>query len=149
MFKITEVRIHLIQNDPRLLAFADVIMDDCFIIHDLKVVRGNDRLFINMPSRRVTDRCYRCNKPNAVMSRFCNWCGAEQGDRRPPRDENGYNKSHFDICHPITRDCRDIIAEAVLGEYDRQINPVPPAPPERLFGYGIEIDEYEERCAYE
>lgn len=149
MFKITEIKIHLIQTDPKLLAFADVVLDGCFKIHDLKVLKGDGRVFVNMPSRRITDRCHACNKSNAVMARFCSWCGAALPDRRPPRDENGHNQAHFDICHPVTRDCREMIEAAVLSAYGRVVNPKPLTPIGQLDSYGVELEEYEGHCAYE
>jgi stage V sporulation protein G len=58
MLEITEIRIALYQNDDRLMAFADVTLNDSFVIRGLKIIRGkgrDKRLFVAMPSRRRPD----------------------------------------------------------------------------------------------
>lgn len=56
--EITEVRISL-RNDEKLKAFATVTFDDCFIVRDLKVINGNNGLFIAMPSRKRRDGTFK------------------------------------------------------------------------------------------
>lgn len=56
--EITGVRIFL-RNDEKLKGFATVTFDDCFIIRDLKVINGNNGLFIAMPSRKRKDGTFR------------------------------------------------------------------------------------------
>ncbi|MBN1825119.1 MAG: septation regulator SpoVG [Candidatus Eisenbacteria bacterium] len=55
--EITEVRV-TIRPDDRLKAFASVTFDDCFVVHGLKVIEGNNGLFVAMPSRRRSDGTY-------------------------------------------------------------------------------------------
>ena len=57
---ITEINIRLIKNDDsKLKAIASLTIDDCFVIHDIKVINNNDGLFIAMPSRKASDGEYR------------------------------------------------------------------------------------------
>ena len=56
--EITGVRIFL-RNDEKLKGFATITFDDCFIIRDLKVINGNNGLFIAMPSRKRKDGTFR------------------------------------------------------------------------------------------
>jgi stage V sporulation protein G len=49
--KITDVKVFLVDED-KLRAFVSIILDGCFMINDIKVIRGLDGLFISMPSRR-------------------------------------------------------------------------------------------------
>ncbi len=56
--EITEVRISL-RNDEKLKAFATVTFDNCFIVRDLKVINGNNGLFIAMPSRKRRDGTFK------------------------------------------------------------------------------------------
>lgn len=49
--KITDVKVYLVDED-KLRAFVSIILDDCFMINDIKVIRGRDGMFISMPSRR-------------------------------------------------------------------------------------------------
>ena len=50
--KITSVKITIVPNEERLKAYASITFDDCFVVHDLKVIRTNDKLFVAMPSKR-------------------------------------------------------------------------------------------------
>lgn len=56
--EITEVRIHL-RNEQRLKAFATVTFDNIFVIHNMKVINGNNGLIVCMPSRKIKDGGYR------------------------------------------------------------------------------------------
>ncbi len=55
---ITEVRIHL-RNEDRLKAFATVTFDSAFVVHNMKVVSGNNGLIVCMPSRKIKDGSYK------------------------------------------------------------------------------------------
>jgi len=50
--KITSVKITIVPNEARLKAYASITLDDCFVVHDLKVINTDDKLFIAMPSKR-------------------------------------------------------------------------------------------------
>ena len=53
---ISEVRIRFVKkDDSKLKAVASITIDDCFVIHDIKVIDGTDGLFIAMPSRKTSD----------------------------------------------------------------------------------------------
>lgn len=49
--QITEVKVFPISED-KLKAFVSVVFDGCFMVNDIKVIRGRDGLFISMPSRK-------------------------------------------------------------------------------------------------
>lgn len=49
---ITNIRIRKMLDDGRLRAVVSVTVDDMLAVHDVKVVQGDDRLFVAMPSRR-------------------------------------------------------------------------------------------------
>ena len=54
--KISDVRIRFVKKDlSKLKAVASVTFDDCFVVHDIKVLSGSGGLFIAMPSRRTSD----------------------------------------------------------------------------------------------
>lgn len=58
--KITEVKIRLVsKGNDRLKAAASVVFDDCFVIHDIKIIDGKPGLFIAMPSRKTPDGEYK------------------------------------------------------------------------------------------
>ena len=61
---ITEVRIRLVKKDEgKMRAVASITIDDCFVIHDIKIIRGNrgdgEDCFIAMPSKKAVDGEYR------------------------------------------------------------------------------------------
>ena len=59
MLNITEVRINKIENDEKLRAFASLVIDDCFLVGDLRVVEGEDGYFVAMPSKRKRDGSFK------------------------------------------------------------------------------------------
>ncbi len=49
--KITEVKVFPV-SEEKLKAFVSIVLDGCFMVNDIKVIRGKDGLFISMPSRK-------------------------------------------------------------------------------------------------
>ena len=49
--EITEVKVFPIREE-KLKAFVSIVFDSCFMVNDIKVIRGKDGLFISMPSRK-------------------------------------------------------------------------------------------------
>ena len=49
--RVTEVKVFPVA-DEKLKAFVSVVLDDCFMINDIKIIEGKDGCFISMPSRR-------------------------------------------------------------------------------------------------
>jgi stage V sporulation protein G len=43
------------REEDRLKAFVTVTFDNCFIVRDLKIIRGNRDLFVAMPSKKKKD----------------------------------------------------------------------------------------------
>lgn len=57
---ITDVRVRLIKKDEgKFRAVASIVLDDMFVIHDIKIIEGQDGNFIAMPSRKTPDGEYR------------------------------------------------------------------------------------------
>ena len=55
---ITDVKVFLRPADP-LKAFANIVIDDAFIIKNIKVIEGKNGLFIAMPSQKNKNGEYR------------------------------------------------------------------------------------------
>jgi stage V sporulation protein G len=53
--KITDVRLKKVDGHNRLKAIASVTIDDCFVIHELRIIEGDNGLFIAMPSRKLPE----------------------------------------------------------------------------------------------
>ena len=57
---ITDVRVRLVKKeDSKLKSVASVTFDDCFVVHDIKVIEGNEGFFIAMPSRKTGEGEYK------------------------------------------------------------------------------------------
>ena len=56
--EVTEVRIFPVQEE-RLKAYVAITFDNCFVVRDLKVISGNNGLFVAMPSKKRKDGTYR------------------------------------------------------------------------------------------
>ena len=53
---ITDIRIRILKNkESKIKASASITIDDCFVVHDIKVIEGNDGPFISMPSRKTNE----------------------------------------------------------------------------------------------
>ena len=52
---ITDIRVRRINAEGRMKAVVSVTFDDAFVVHDIKVIEGQDKLFIAMPSRKTQD----------------------------------------------------------------------------------------------
>jgi stage V sporulation protein G len=48
---ITEVKVHPVDQD-KLKAYVSIVLDDCFLVSDIKVISGPTGLFVSMPSKR-------------------------------------------------------------------------------------------------
>ena len=56
---ITDIKIRKIIPDGRLRAIISITVDDMLAIHDIKVVQGDERLFVAMPSRKDENGVFR------------------------------------------------------------------------------------------
>ena len=85
--KITSVNVRVTEKeDSRMKGIASILLDDCFAIHDIRIIEGDKGLFIAMPSRKTPNGEYR------------------------------------DIAHPITPECRKMFEDAILEEYNNELN---------------------------
>ena len=56
---ITDVKVFPVsKQDEKLKAFATITIDSCFVVRGMKVIRGNNGLFVAMPSRKKSDGTY-------------------------------------------------------------------------------------------
>ena len=85
--EITDIRVKKILTDStaesKMRAVVSVTFDDSFVVHDIKIIDGQDKLFTAMPSRKTQEGEYK------------------------------------DIAHPINRDMRLRLEEAILAEYQK------------------------------
>ncbi|MDC7124231.1 MAG: septation regulator SpoVG [Spirochaetales bacterium] len=50
---ITDIRIRRVSADGKLSAYVTVTFEDCFVVHNVKVIEGKNGAFIAMPSRKT------------------------------------------------------------------------------------------------
>jgi len=50
--KVTNVRVKKIDDKNRLKAVATITFDECFVIHELRLIEGQNGLFVAMPSKK-------------------------------------------------------------------------------------------------
>ena len=119
--EITEVKVKLTGGEEdKLQAYCSVTLDHAFVVRDLKIIKGAGRLFVAMPSRKLTDRCPRCRCKNHLRARYCNQCGNRLAERRADTDPTGRTKLHADVAHPINAGCREEFQDRVLEEFERE-----------------------------
>lgn len=56
---ITDIRIRRVGSAGRMKAVVSVTFDNQFVVHDIKVVEGNNGYFVAMPSRKGADGEFR------------------------------------------------------------------------------------------
>ncbi len=56
--EVTEVRVFPVDED-KLKAYVTITLDNCFVVRDLKVIRGNNGFFVAMPSKKRKDGTFR------------------------------------------------------------------------------------------
>ena len=57
--QITDVRVRRLNGDGKMKEIVSITFDDEFVVHDIKVIEGQNGLFIAMPSRRMGDGDFR------------------------------------------------------------------------------------------
>lgn len=120
---VVDVRIKLCEPGDRLKAFCSATLQGGFVIRDLKILEGNDgKLFIAMPSRKLTDRCPNsgCGTKNHLRAKYCNECGTTLDGERATRG-CVRPKLHDDICHPINPDARQSIQCPIIRAYRNEV----------------------------
>lgn len=82
--KITSVNVRKVEKEgSRMKGIASILICECFAVHDIRIIEGDNGLFIAMPSRKTATGGYR------------------------------------DTAHPITTECRKVIEDAILEEYNK------------------------------
>ena len=56
---ITDIKIRRTYQESRMRALVSITLDNDFAVHDIKVIEGDDRLFVAMPSRKEENGIFR------------------------------------------------------------------------------------------
>ena len=92
IMKITEVKINLVQRQEPVRAFASITLENCFVVHDLRIIKTAEKTFVAMPSKKIK-------------------VGKDLGNQEIFKD----------IAHPINKTTRNEIETMVLEEYQKTI----------------------------
>ena len=57
--EITDIRIKKVSTDSKMKAVVSVTFDNSFVVHDIKIIEGQDKLFTAMPSRKTPEGEYK------------------------------------------------------------------------------------------
>ena len=51
--EITDIRIRKVTGEGKLKAYVTITFDECFVVHNVKIIEGKTGVFIAMPSRKT------------------------------------------------------------------------------------------------
>ncbi len=57
--EITDIKIRKVITEGRLRAIVSLTFDNMLAVHDIKIVQGDERLFVAMPSRKDDNGVFR------------------------------------------------------------------------------------------
>lgn len=57
--EITGIKVKKIATDSKMKAIASITIDDCFTVHDIKVIENGDKVFVAMPNKRLKDGTFK------------------------------------------------------------------------------------------
>ncbi|MBR0031815.1 MAG: septation regulator SpoVG [Treponema sp.] len=57
--EITELRIRKVNADGKLKGYVTVTFDNCFVVHNIKIIESESGMFVAMPSRKTADGKYK------------------------------------------------------------------------------------------
>ena len=85
--EVTELRIRKVTAEGKLKAYVTVTFDNCFVVHNVKIIEGQSGLFIAMPSRKTASGDYK-DVAHPISADF----------RNALQDKiiSEYNAGHFD-----------------------------------------------------
>jgi stage V sporulation protein G len=110
---VSSVSVCLMDSTQPVLALVQIEFDHCFVVKDIRIIRGRDNFIIAMPSRKKHLPCDTCRAKNPVGAAFCNQCGLQL-----PDDVTSNRRLHSDIAHPITAEFRNYLADIILKEFE-------------------------------
>lgn len=57
--EITDVRIRKVTEEGKMKAVVSITFDDEFVVHDVKIIEGQNGLFVAMPSHKTGEGTFR------------------------------------------------------------------------------------------
>lgn len=53
--EVTDVRLRRVSTEGKMRAIVSITFNDMFVVHDVRIIDGNNGLFVAMPSKRTAD----------------------------------------------------------------------------------------------
>ena len=58
--RISDIRVRILnKEDNKMRAVASMTIEDCFVVHDIRIIEGSKGNFIAMPSRKISNGEYK------------------------------------------------------------------------------------------
>ncbi|WP_025725009.1 septation regulator SpoVG [Acholeplasma granularum] len=57
--QVTDVRVRLVDSESRLKAVATITFESAFVVHDIRVIEGENGIFVAMPSKKMPNGGFR------------------------------------------------------------------------------------------
>ena len=75
--QITDIKVRKVSQEGKMKAIVSVTFDNVFVVHDIKVIEGQDKLFIAMPSRKTPENEFKdiAHPINMEMREKNGYCG--------------------------------------------------------------------------
>ena len=120
--EITEVHLSPVKGTSRtpdnLNAYASLVFDNSFAVHDLRVIQIEDGFLIAMPSQRRQVTCRLCQTRVPHSAKYCMNCG-KLLPRNTFSDRQVDGRMFRDLAHPITSEFRAHIQKCIVREMER------------------------------
>jgi stage V sporulation protein G len=57
--EITDIKVRKMTSEGKMKAIVSVTLDNMLVIHDIKVIEGQEKMFVAMPSRKNAEGEYK------------------------------------------------------------------------------------------
>ena len=90
--EITSVKVHKTEREgSRMKGYATVTLDDCFVVRNIRIIEGDEKLFIAMPSKKVPgghkDIAHPINRETRKMFEDAIFAAYENAEVEEPTNE--------------------------------------------------------------
>lgn len=97
MINITDVRVRLAKKDSsKLKGVASVVIDDSIAIHDIKLIEGEEGLFMSMPAKKMPDGTFKdlVHPINSVVREYIKTCVFDAYQKALDEDSNSASEQN-------------------------------------------------------
>ena len=122
--EITQVKVFPVEEE-RLKAYVSIVLDDCFLVSDLKVIQGPNGVFVSASDDvPFQDQCLSMTSNAKANIKIIDGNNGLFVSMPSKRRKNG---TFRDIAHPLNRETRERMEKKILSEYEK-IRTEPTAP---------------------